>query len=68
MCIYCDLKKSGEERELAVLHIKLQISRLTDLAGLYHLILCEKLQPHTKDMQKVCLLERAILRQLAQNI
>lgn len=68
MCIYCDLKKSGREKELAIVHLEVRIKQLNELAQFYHQILCGKLKPHTEDMKRVNVLERIILRKLAENI
>ena len=68
MCIYCDLEKSGEEKELAKTYLYTKIEMLEDLRDLYYQILRGELRPHTKEMKKVALLEKAILRDLAKNI
>ena len=68
MCILCDLKKTGLERENAILYCQHIIADCQRIEGAYKAVMSGHIKPHTDKMKEVVVVERSLVRRIIDDI
>ena len=68
MCIYCDLVKGGKEAEEARFSANRIIETCQEIIGGYRAVLSGHIKPHTEKMERICLSEKSLVRQVINDV